>query len=455
MSRRDLAGPRLTFAIPARLAPFRWTLGATAGLFSASVITSATGFVFWWLAARQFPPEALGLAGAAVSAMLFLSQIAVLGLGTALAGVIHQEERPASLTATALVAAGLAGTVLGLAFALLAPLLSADFEAIRASPLPLVIFVIGVSLTAMVAVTDQVLIALSHRLAQLVRNTVFGVSRLILLVLAAVLLAPEGTAIYAAWLAGTVVSVLVLVPLLTSTHGVGQIWPLMWHRLRSMASDALNHHVVNLSRSAAVWLLPVLVTVTLSSEANAGFYVAFLMANLVVLVGKEATFTLYIVGARAPETLWRQARFTFGVSTLATIAGTVILTVFGEQLLSLFGAEYAESAYPTVAILTASALPVLVKDHWVAIHRVRGSVRIAAVVGVVMLVIELAAAVLGAIWGEAILNDGILGLALFRLVALIAEAILMAPTLIRAMAPPSPATAVAIIDTERHGAEAP
>jgi O-antigen/teichoic acid export membrane protein len=278
---------------------------------------------------------------------------------------------------------------------------------------------------------------------------VFGIGRLFLLALAVVVFAQDGSAIFAAWLAATVVSVAILAPLRSRLPSAGGVWPLMWDRLRSMASDALTHHVVNLSRSAAVWLLPVLVTITLSSEANAGFYVAFLMANLIVLVGKEATFTLYVVGARAPQTLWRQARFTFGFSALASAVGTIVLTIVGFQLLSAFGESYAETAYPTVAILAASALPVLVKDHWIAIHRVRGSVKIAAVVGVVTLVIELAAAVAGAVWG------GLLGLAVWRLVALVGEALFMTPTLIRAMAPPGPDTSTAILDTERHGAEAP
>jgi O-antigen/teichoic acid export membrane protein len=437
MSRRDLAGPRLTFPLPARLAPFRWTIGATGGLVAASVITSATGFVFWWFAARQYPVADLGLAGAAVSAMLLLSQIAVLGFGTALAGVLHHERRAASLAVTAMTASGVAGVALGLAFGLLAPLLSADLEPIRATPLALAIFVIGVAVTAVVAVLDQVLIAVSRRLAQLTRNVVFGVGRLLLLAMAVVLLAPEGMAIYAAWLAGTVLSLIVILPLVLRSRPSGGVLPLMWSRLREMATDALTHHVVNLSRSASVWLLPVLVTITLSSEANAGFYVAFLMANLIVLVGKEATFTLYIVGARAPDTLWHQARFTFGLSAVATLIGTVAFTLLGRPLLALFGESYADSAYPTVAILALSALPVLVKDHWIAIHRVRGSVSTAAIVGVVTLVIELAAAAVGALWA------GLIGFAVLRLVALVLEAAFMAPLLLRAMARPPSADPVA------------
>lgn len=430
MSRRDLVGPRLTISLPARLAPFQRTLGATGGLVAASVLTSGTGFIFWWIAARQFPPAAVGLAGAAVSAMLLLSQMSMLGLGTALAGVLHRERRAASLTATAMLAAATAGVLLGAAFGLLAPLFSSELRPLAATPLTLAIFVAGVGVTALSAVLDQVLVSESRSMLQLARNAVFGFGRLPLLVIAAVLLAHDGMAIYAAWLIGTVVSLGVIIPLAHDARLTGAVRPLMWNRLREMASDALAHHVVNLSRSASVWLLPLLVTVTLSREANAGFYVAFLMSNLILLIGKEATFTLYIVGARAPETLWRQIRFTLGLSGAAALLGTLALTVAGRPLLAAFGDSYAVSAYPTVAILALSAFPVLLKDHWIAVHRVRGSVSKAAIVGVATLVMELAAAVLGAMWA------GLAGFALARLAALILQAAFMTPMLLRSMARP-------------------
>ena len=187
MSRRDLFGPRLTVSLPARLAPFRWTMGATGGLVTASVLTSATGFVFWWIAARQYPPAAVGLAGAAVSAMLLLSQISVFGLGTALAGVLHREPRAASLAATAMMATGLVGLLLGLTFGVLAPLVSSELRPIIVTPLALAIFVAGVGVTALTAVLDQVLVSMSRQLLQLARNVIFGFGRLPILVLAAAL----------------------------------------------------------------------------------------------------------------------------------------------------------------------------------------------------------------------------------------------------------------------------
>ena len=418
-------------SLKSRLSPFRGTIRATGGLVAATVATSGTGFVFWWIAARAFPPSAVGLAGAAVSAMLLLSQLAVFGLGTTMAGLLHQERRPASLAMTALLAAGGFGIVFGVLAAVLGPMLSRELGPIGSGPATIAVFAAGVSITAASAVLDQVLVSVMRSSHQLLRNVIFSVSRLVLLVAAAAVLVPLGMVIYGAWAAGTLLSLMVVGLLPAQRRALQRVRPLQWPRLRTLAFGALSHHMLNLSRSSSVWLLPVVVTALISREANASFYVALLLANFIALIGTSATFTLYVVGARAPQNLWRQMQFTMGLSVLASISGTALLALAGPALLRSFGPTYADAAYPTIVLLAAATLPLAVKDHWIAIQRVHGGVGRAAVVGVVLLVVELAAAVVGA------LTAGIAGLAIGRLVVLALQALVMAPSVVAAMRTPS------------------
>ena len=412
-----------------RLAPFHRAINTTGGLVLATAVNNGSGFIFWWIAAQRYPAEAVGLAGAAVSAMLLLSQISMLGLGTTLAGVLHREPRAASLAVTAMIAASGAGAVLGLGFALLGPAISAELQPIAESWQVVILFAVGVSITTFSALLDPVLVSTARNLLQLLRNVIFSVSRLVFLLVAAALLASAGMVLYGVWIASTVFSLVVIGSLVHRARLSGDIRPLVWRQLGGMASDALSHHILNLSRSSSVWLLPLLVTIMLSREANASFYVALLLANFVALVGTSATFTLYVIGAQEPERLWQQLRFTMGVASVSSLAGTAVLTAGGGLLLTAFGDRYASEAYPTVALLAASTLPLAVKDHWIAIHRVRGSVRRGAVVGVMALALEISAAAYGAALA------GIEGLALARLAVLVLEAAFMARTVVSSAFP--------------------
>src|SRR3712207_3210155 len=87
-----------------------WTILANTGsLIGTTAVTSVLGFLYWWLAARLFPPEAVGLASAAISAMMLLGTMGMLGLGTVLIGELPRQRSEASqLITTSLLVAGLA-----------------------------------------------------------------------------------------------------------------------------------------------------------------------------------------------------------------------------------------------------------------------------------------------------------------------------------------------------------
>src|SRR5512132_3304565 len=88
-------------------------------LVGTQAITSALGFVYWWLAARWFPPASVGLASAMVSTMMLLGTLGMLGLGTLLIGELpRQRWRAPQLVTTSVLVAGAASAALGLIFAL-------------------------------------------------------------------------------------------------------------------------------------------------------------------------------------------------------------------------------------------------------------------------------------------------------------------------------------------------
>src|SRR5579859_4976456 len=79
-------------------------------LVGTTAVTSILGFVYWWLAARRFPPAAVGVASASVSAMVLLGGFCVLGLGTLLITELpRQPDHAGSLISTSLVVVGALG----------------------------------------------------------------------------------------------------------------------------------------------------------------------------------------------------------------------------------------------------------------------------------------------------------------------------------------------------------
>lgn len=180
-------------------------------MVGTTAVTSLLGFGYWWVAARLFTPDALGLATAMISVMSLLGTISMLGLGTLLTGELTR--RPGqewALINAALIAVGGAGVVAGVIFAFLAPFISPNLDNIGSDFIDITLFALGVGFTALTMVLDQALIGILRGGLQLGRNTVFGIAKLGALIASFYFFKSTGMIIYVTWLLGNVISLSVL-----------------------------------------------------------------------------------------------------------------------------------------------------------------------------------------------------------------------------------------------------
>ncbi len=129
------------------------------------------------------------------------------------------------------------------------------------------------------------LVGLFRSALQLIRNVIFSMAKLVILVLAGLWLGNEGMAIYVAWQFGILLS-LVYMAWYIRHRGLDNGWrPLVWDKFFGLARKALMHHLLNVSRFAPASMLPIIVPVILTRADNAAFYIALLLSNYVSLVG--------------------------------------------------------------------------------------------------------------------------------------------------------------------------
>jgi O-antigen/teichoic acid export membrane protein len=423
----------------------RTILSNATSLVGTTVITSGLGYLYWIVAARSFSAAEVGLAAAAVSAMQLLGTLAMLGLGTMLIGELPRfAGREKSLMVASAGVASVAGGVFGLLAALLLGRVSADFRPLAADPWSTTLFSAGVALTAATLVMDYAYVALLRGQVQFARNALFASLKLGILI-ALGLWAPSGAglAIFAAWVVANLVSLVSVMARLA--RGPRARAPeraiaadtrvtIGWASMRALWRVALAHHVLNLALQAPFYLLPLIVTAVLSVSTTAYFYIAWMMASLVFIGANHLTTALYADGVRSPSVFVRKIRFTLGLALLANALVDAVLLVGGGPLLGMFGSTYADQAVWPLRIVALGGIPLVVKDHYVVLARIRRKVGQAAFVAAAGSLFELALALAGAV------QSGLLGLSLGWVAAGFIEAILLAPTVYRATRRDSQAT---------------
>ena len=396
-------------------------------LVATTGVTSLLGFGYWAVAARLYTQREVGYSSAEISAMSVLGTIGMFGMGTLLIGELPRS-RSRGLVAAALLTSGFGSLVLGIGFAILAPEINTRLQAIVGTPSRAMLFVVGVVLTGVTLVADSATIGLLRGGLQLTRNIAFTGAKLLALPVAAVGLNKAfGVGITASWVAGMLLSLLIVAESLRRTGSLSLPRP-DWKGLRKLGKTVMAHNWLNLSVGLPYSLIPVLVAIVVSPSASGAFYIAWMLSSFLYAIPAALSTVLFAVASSNPKALARKLRFTLSVSLLIGLPGMAALALGAHFALRLFGEKYAIEATLPLQLLVLAYLPTICEVHYVAVCRAAGKISRAAVVLTTFAALEVTAAVIG---GR---MDGLNGLALGILTALLFEGLLITPTVLRAAA---------------------
>ncbi|MEL6150022.1 MAG: cellulose biosynthesis cyclic di-GMP-binding regulatory protein BcsB [Chloroflexota bacterium] len=404
-----------------RLAPASSMIGATA-------ITSGLGVVYWWVANRFMLPASVGLASAAIGVTMLLSTICLLGTDTWLTGEIPKTKSGrAKMVSSAAIFVTAVSFTAGAFIALISGLGETDLQ-----PLGEAWFWLGIGVAAntLFFMSEAVLIALLRGDLQLVNNSVFAVSKLLILIPIAWLMSEaDWLWIYNTWTIGNFFS-LVLLVFLAFRRGVrfGDLAPEM-SRLKRAWGTIGGHYIINIALSSPGFAMPVVVTLLIGVEVNAAFYVAWMLANFVFLVPHALTLVLYSVASDSEKAgvYGDRARLTIGLSLLAGTAAMVFFYFTGGLLLSVFNPTYDEIARSALLILISAVFPLTITNHYITAARLQNQIPQAAWFAAIGALFSVIGAVIGGYYAD------LEGLCLGLIIGMTIQALLVLPTVLRSL----------------------
>ena len=337
--------------------PLTWN---SLALIAAKVATMGLGFLFWLAAARLFEPSEVGVAAGLVAAMMLCTQVALLGLGSAVIVMYpaHQR-RPGALLDSAMTMVAISGLVASAAFLVLATGAFSQLDVAASSPLYAGLFVAATIFGTQGILLDQTATALRRGEQALTRNLVFGVGALAALGATAVLVSGAGSeGIFMPWaLAGVVACALGLWQLRRAL-GRYDMRPRLERRLvRRLWAVGLPNHMLTLAERSPGLLLPGLVTELLTPADNAVWYGVWMMAWVIFIVPIQVGMTMFSEVSHDPGSRARTLRKGIRTSLAIGAAGALAIGAAAELVLSLLGPSYAAGGATPLRILLLGLVP--------------------------------------------------------------------------------------------------
>jgi O-antigen/teichoic acid export membrane protein len=360
-------------------------------LIANSAATGALGVVYWLLMARLYPAAAVGVASAAYAAMNLLAGFTALNFNGALTRFLPQAGRETGpLISRAYLVSMVASIALAELFLLTLRWWGPSYSELG-GPLVGLLFVGCVVAWAIFTLQDSALIGLRGAFWVFCENSLFGVVKIVLLVLLVTAL-PFHAGIYLSWMLPVIVAVPLVNALifgkLVPRHvaATGDAEPPSNRQIgRFLAGDYSGALCLLVTLS----LIPVVVAARTNAADNAYFYVARLIVGIVDMIGINMGMSLTVEGAFEAASLAANCRKALRRVASMLTPCAVLLAVFAPWALRLFGSAYATHSAEVLELLAVATLPRAVTEVYLGALRAQNRTSLVAFIQAVRAVLML------------------------------------------------------------------
>jgi O-antigen/teichoic acid export membrane protein len=378
-------------------------------LILAKVFSLGLGFLAWLVAARLFDPTDVGLASAAVAAMMLCVQFSLVGVGSSIINLFPgQQHAPARLFDTAFSVVGASAFAAGAVFLVIAATFLHELRVVATDPVFAVVFVLLGVFGALGVLLDQISTVVRRGDEALRRNILAGLVTLVAIVGVAV--GRSGSAslgILVAWVIGSAAAVALGWRQLAAAQARYRyrlrLEPSLGRRLIGLGFP---NYLLTLAERAPGPVLPIVVTELLSPAANAYWYAVWMVAWVVFIVPIQVGLSLFAEASHHPESLARIVRNGLRSSLAIGIIGAIGVTIGAELVLRLLGHGYAAAGATPLRILVWAVVPASFIQAYFstcrAIQRLREAIGTAIVSGAVGVVAAAIGGIMAGLTGMAI-----------------------------------------------------
>jgi O-antigen/teichoic acid export membrane protein len=327
-------------------------------LVAGAGITAALGFVFWVVAARSYSAHVVGINSAAISAMMFVSSVAQLGLPAVLVRDLPAAGRhTGAVIIRSYAVIFSAALVLGLIAALTSSLWSTGLRFLGREAAWLIGFPLATAFFTIFQAEDSVMAGLQAARWVPIENSLYSLGKLVLLV-AIVGIAPFAGP-FIAWSVPAVVAAALITALifrrLIPAHRRHPVEAAF--ESRAFIGMAVANQLALVFTYVVTMLMPVIVAAATNATTTAYFFVPWTIATAVQLLAVNTSTSLTVEAsldkARAVELTRRTLIHTLRL-VIPLVIGIVILAPYA---LRLYGQQYADHGTTLLRVLALASIP--------------------------------------------------------------------------------------------------
>jgi len=342
---------------------------------TTAVVRAGLGFAFWIIVARFYPEAQVGWGSAIISAITFLALLSTPGFNVGIVRFLPKAEKPVEMINSCLTLVGIIAVVFGAIFVLGLDIWSPALHFIADNVIFVLAFIFFVILLALSQMLDSIFLAARRTEFVLFRVTIVLLLRLPLPILLVLFFHSFGIA--ASW--GIALAVAFAITIFLFVPRVQKLYQpapkLNLGIIGSMWQYSAGSYLAGLFNMAPQLILPIMVVNLLGAEQGAYYYMAWIIARLLVTIPGSMSQSLFAEGSHFEDQLMVNVRKSLKFIALMLIPVVILVFVLGKWPLLLFGEGYAENSLMLLKLMAISVVFIGINRVYASILRVKNKIR--------------------------------------------------------------------------------
>jgi O-antigen/teichoic acid export membrane protein len=143
---------------------------------------------------------------------------------------------------------------------------------------------------------------------------------------------------------------------------------------RQIIKDMMRYSIANYI-TGILWMLPqfvlpLIVVNLMGAEQNAYFFIGWSVASMLFSIPSATSFSLFAEGSYDEKQLFSKTKKSLKLILFLLIPTIIILIIFGNTILTFFGAAYCSNVTTLLRILVFSAIPLSINYVYYGVKRV-------------------------------------------------------------------------------------
>jgi len=338
-------------------------------LILTTIMMAGTGFLFWFVAARSYTVSQVGIASAVVSSNSLIMLFSSLGLDISIIKYINEDIDFSDLINTCLTVALMTALLICIIFILGIGIWAPNLSVIKDNYIFLFSFIIFTSAGSIAGLqTHGVFIGKRCSKYSFLQRLVMP-SRLLFIILflpfgAMGIFVAYGIAPFLSLIIGFILTMRII-------PGYRPKFKIDFDILKDIFSYSFANYLAKIFEQLPRSLLPLLVIAQLGTEQNAYFYIAWQITWLLMSIPRFTSMSLLAEGSHERDELKNNLIKSLKFIAAALSPGIIILLIYGDVILRMFGDNYAQNSYITLTVLVIGSIPYAINSVSASVHRVK------------------------------------------------------------------------------------